>query len=450
MATTDRHHTIFRSSIGVTAATIAGALALAAAAVSASPAWAATPVTVTYTAAGEHPFTVPDGVTSLQVVVVGAKGGGGFAAGGYGARAEGELQVTPGQKLYVEVGGKGVDGALILNRTADGGTSTGGTGAPYTDATFAASQQFIPVSGAGGGGASAVRTCSIALSGASCRFSLKSMLLVGAGGGGAGGQSAGGAGGNPTGKGAVASRNGAPGGGGATTSSGGVFWVSGAITGSGDVGTGGTGGAGAAYGGAGGGGGYYGGGGGVGGMADAKQALAGGGGGGSSYGPAGTQYSVEFTDPASATITYESATTPTPTPTPTPTVTPTVKPTPTPTFTPTVTPTPTPTFTPTVTPTPTPTSKGVAPRFKVGRVATGYVGKPYSFQFAATGSPSPKIALVAGTLPPGLNLAADGSLSGSPTRAGGYRFTLSATNGVGRPARAMEYLMVLRASTRNN
>ena len=62
-----------------------------------------------------------------------------------------------------------------------------------------------------------------------------------------------------------------------------------------------------------------------------------------------------------------------------------------------------------------------APSFTSGAPAgTGNVGAAYSsFTFTASGNPTPTFALVtAGTLPPGLNLASNGVLSGTPTTAG--------------------------------
>src|SRR5262245_46190618 len=81
------------------------------------------PVVCTYTATGsEQQFTVPAGVTSLHLVAIGGQGGSAGAAGGFGDRLEGDLAVTPGATLYVEVGGNGADGGF------NGGAAGGGAG----------------------------------------------------------------------------------------------------------------------------------------------------------------------------------------------------------------------------------------------------------------------------------------------------------------------------------
>lgn len=241
-----------RSRKGVATAAIAGGVVLFDA-VSTGPAWAAptviSPVTVTYTDVGEHVFTVPAGVTSIHVVAIGGKGGGGFALGGAGARTEGDLTVTPGQTLYAEVGGAGAFASQTAWKSAPGGVYGGGSGGRYDDAQFAASHGFIPVSG-GGGGASAVRTCSIVI--LQCAYSLPAMLLVAAGGGGAGSDSAGGAGGTPNGQSGVATPNAGGPGAGASTSLWGYGGFSPFLNGSaGDVGFGGRGTEGYNYGGGG-------------------------------------------------------------------------------------------------------------------------------------------------------------------------------------------------------
>jgi hypothetical protein len=132
----------------------------------------------------EQQFAVPAGVTNVHVTAIGGAGaastfmggptGGGL--GGHGGLVSAGLPVTPGQSLFVEVGGSG--------SAAAGGFNGGG------DASY---------DGGGGGGASDVRACSIAAE--SCPGdgdTLDSRLLVAAGGGGAGGSgdSPGGAGGD--------------------------------------------------------------------------------------------------------------------------------------------------------------------------------------------------------------------------------------------------------------
>ena len=59
----------------------------------------------------------------------------------------------------------------------------------------------------------------------------------------------------------------------------------------------------------------------------------------------------------------------------------------------------------------------------------GVVGQPYAYRFAASGSPEPTVAQSAGTLPIGLTLAADGTLSGTPTTARTFTFSVRAENG---------------------
>ena len=243
--------------------------------------------TFSYTGA-EQTFQVPTGVTSISIVADGAAGGG-FANGGplreqvkhpkknhgrkagLGGRTDAAISVTPGETLYVFVGGEGTSG---------GGGFNGGGGVPSTG-------------GYGGGGASDVRAGG---------NSLVDRVLVAGGGGGYGGGRLGGGcsscGGGTTGK------NGSPkkgsaragGGGGGTQSQGGLGGVAGYPGGhpgsAGASGAGGTGGQNDGFSttdghgnGGGGGGGYYGGGGGGGGGYDTygKTQPGGGGGGGSSY-----------------------------------------------------------------------------------------------------------------------------------------------------------------------
>ena len=75
---------------------------------------------------------------------------------------------------------------------------------------------------------------------------------------------------------------------------------------------------------------------------------------------------------------------------------------------------------------------GVPPAIVSGPAATGTVGTPYSSGFTVTGAPPPAVTLVSGTPPPGLALASDGTgkLTGTPTQAGSYTFTVKAYNRV--------------------
>ena len=93
---------------------------------------------INYTTPGSYSWTVPDGVTTIEVVATGGGGGGGGGgyAGGNGGVVTATLSVTPGQILPLVVGGGGVF-------TTDAG---GGGGSSNVDA--GAADQVI----AGGGG----------------------------------------------------------------------------------------------------------------------------------------------------------------------------------------------------------------------------------------------------------------------------------------------------------
>ncbi|WP_030776619.1 putative Ig domain-containing protein, partial [Streptomyces sp. NRRL F-2664] len=57
------------------------------------------------------------------------------------------------------------------------------------------------------------------------------------------------------------------------------------------------------------------------------------------------------------------------------------------------------------------------------------VGQPYSTTVeTAGGTGEAAFTVTGGTLPPGLALAADGTLSGTPTQPGTYTFTVTATD----------------------
>ena len=235
-------------------------------AVAAAPASAATKIFV-YTDA-EQAFVVPAEVRSIHVAAAGGEGATGspWAAGGRGARVTTDIAVTPGETLYVEVGGAGSTGG----QAAFGGGGAGGAdtlgGQP----------------GGGGGGATDIRRLPRSAAG-----SASTRLVVAAGGGGAGGGPFGGVGGSGDDDGdgcATCVTAQGDGGEAGTASAGGLGGDPHPSAGAaGDDGQLDAGGAGGARGGGGGGGGYYGGGGGGGGDTTAHDGGGGGGGGGASF-----------------------------------------------------------------------------------------------------------------------------------------------------------------------
>jgi hypothetical protein len=60
----------------------------------------------------------------------------------------------------------------------------------------------------------------------------------------------------------------------------------------------------------------------------------------------------------------------------------------------------------------------------------GSVGEPYSQTISTVGLPGTTFAVTGGSLPGGLTLAANGTISGTPAGAGTFQFTVTATNGV--------------------
>ncbi len=244
----------------------------------AAPAQATTKA-FTYTGA-EQTFTVPGGVHSVHVLAIGGAGGASNDAnGGFAAEVVGDVSATPGQTLYIEVGGNGQ------------GSGEGGAGGFNGGAA----------GGGGGGGASDVRT-----SPRSGGLSPDDRLIVSGGGGGGGDGTAeevGGAGGAAGSPGAATSYSG----GGAGTQTEGGSGASGCEPSgqgeNGQLGSGGAGGNSAVESGpgGGGGGGYYGGAGGGGSCFVGSS----GGGGGSSLVPAGGSFAVTGADtPAKVEVTY--------------------------------------------------------------------------------------------------------------------------------------------------
>ena len=235
-------------------------------------------------------WIVPPCVTSINVVVAGAKGGGN--TGGNGSRITATLNVTPGQTLNIYVGGMGTCG------NNSGGWNGGGTG-------FASNPANANYNSCGGGGSTDIRIGGTALG--------NRVIVAGGGGGKSGGS-------NSVSGGSANCVNGSPGtntygggGGGGTQASGGsggTPWAGTPPGGqAGALGQGGNGGFWSTASGGGGGGGYYGGGGGGNDGCCTGSNGGGGGGAGSSLMPlGGTCLPANNAGNGYATITY----TPTP------------------------------------------------------------------------------------------------------------------------------------------
>jgi uncharacterized repeat protein (TIGR01451 family) len=67
--------------------------------------------------------------------------------------------------------------------------------------------------------------------------------------------------------------------------------------------------------------------------------------------------------------------------------------------------------------------------------AAAALGVPFTYTFTASGTPAPTFSVASGAVPTGLSLdPVSGILSGTPTAAGPFSFTVAATNGVGSPS----------------
>jgi hypothetical protein len=232
---------------------------------------------------GTNTFVVPSYVTNVRVYMWGAGGGGGASvtsgstggAGGSGAFLKADIQVTPGNTLYIHVGAPGLAGNTSSRRGGGGGGLTGLFDTANVALSTNTALAIVGSGGGGGGGADAAAEDA----GAGGGGNLVGVTGAGGGGvfGGAGTTLAGGAGGAGTvgidGTAGTRHRGGAGGNAGAGT---GGYTGSGGIFGGGNSGEYTT----ATGGGGGGGAGLFGGGGAEGG---ATGEAGGGGGGGSSY-----------------------------------------------------------------------------------------------------------------------------------------------------------------------
>lgn len=109
---------------------------------------------------GMQTFTVPPHVTRVFLTALGAEGGtganGGNASaggkGGFGASAEGFLDVTPGDVLNIFVGGQGAAPTGGFNGGGNGGSANAGGGGGATDVRVGGTAEANRVLTAGGGG----------------------------------------------------------------------------------------------------------------------------------------------------------------------------------------------------------------------------------------------------------------------------------------------------------
>jgi large repetitive protein len=236
-----------------------------------------TPGSQTFNFTGsQQSWTVPNGVTSINFTIAGAKGGNGNSGivGANGATMAGALAVTPGQTIFINVGGQGAINAGGFNGGGNGG-SGGGGGGGATDIRIGGNgiaNRAVVAAGGGGAGAgpSYTPTAGAGGTGTFCG------APWGYGGAPGGGCVTGGVGGCA---GGTAPSYGTGGAGGGLSSGGGTAGSGGGVLGqAGSLGQGGNGGT-SAYGAGGGGGGFYGGSAGMSGSGGCH----GGGGGGSSY-----------------------------------------------------------------------------------------------------------------------------------------------------------------------
>ncbi len=78
---------------------------------------------------------------------------------------------------------------------------------------------------------------------------------------------------------------------------------------------------------------------------------------------------------------------------------------------------------------------------------SGVFGTAYtSFTYSATGSPAPTFTVTSGALPTGLSLSTGGVISGTPTAAGTFAGTVTASNGIGTAATQNFSIVIAKAA----
>jgi len=76
-------------------------------------------------------------------------------------------------------------------------------------------------------------------------------------------------------------------------------------------------------------------------------------------------------------------------------------------------------------------SSGISPTITTTNLPSGTIGTAYNSTLIATGDEPITWSIGSGSLPNGLDLLADGKISGTPTTSGTFNFTVEAANGVG-------------------
>ncbi len=131
-------------------------------ALTASSAASAAPTTQTFPFNGNSQFfTIPDGVTSVQITVQGGSGGMGYPTvgggiGGAGAQITGTVAVTPGEPWEIDVGGAGGGGtapgaSCFFNESPSAGGSGGDNGADRLGGNGGTGDECGGGGGGGGG-----------------------------------------------------------------------------------------------------------------------------------------------------------------------------------------------------------------------------------------------------------------------------------------------------------
>jgi len=81
------------------------------------------------------------------------------------------------------------------------------------------------------------------------------------------------------------------------------------------------------------------------------------------------------------------------------------------------------------------------PSITTASLTGGVVGTAYNQVLTATGHPAATWSIASGSLPGGLSLSSDGTISGTPSTAGTFNFTVSAANSVGSDTKALSIVI---------